>query len=310
MPPNVQRGSPWYYCCHFDAFLLGNVAGSHGSGGSSSSRSGKAGEPSKRSKERAEVNHLGMTKLELKKVAMPEPVVVGAEMDMQEPEIEIISDQSSAYLPEDTSSPQLCCGLLLSSTLVLIGVVLLALGLLSEASPPDSKFERLAGPCAISSVDHSAETAESTRIEGSRHAPKSERRSVSTYRCWDRYIYTFEYGGSSYQSREESVLRAETKCEIVKEPRPGSFASGDKVICWKLAEGASAPSGSGCGNSACLKIFNPAREAGSVDTDESSSAMLIAGIIILAIGVMMCGGLGVFVYYLRDKRAKRADTYR
>lgn len=200
------------------------------------------------------------------------------------------STQAPSATAIDNST--ICCGIIAGVILGTIGVVLLPVGVQKlnrdTALSAERNFEEMDAPCRIVGVHHHVDKREQA-LE-TKSGDSGDR--VDQWVCWDIYVYMFSSEGSVYQSREEVFRRGATTkndCARAGAPKPGSFSKDEEVTCWKPTT-SSVPDEYRCGNSACLKIFDPESE---VTVKEGGARMMVlGGGALLGIGIAMCAAFG------------------
>lgn len=179
--------------------------------------------------------------------------------------------------------------------LSIVALILLPLGISMIADAGlanvETDFIALGKVCNVTAIHHRSDTITSTNFAGQ----GATRRKYYTHACWDYYNYTFVAppfsSTATYVSRPEAIKRTvNLRCSeapIVK--RNTSFQLGKLYHCWAPADGkskANLPESYKCGNSACVKLFNPEQEI--INVYSGANGLLLGGGICAMIAFAFC----------------------
>lgn len=181
--------------------------------------------------------------------------------------------------------------------MVIAGVVLISL---AGRSDPEADFEKLDEKCKV--INFEENRYEEQTNNNNNNGGRSRSRTV----CKAKFVYMFCGPGDSdsakcnYKSKESIKDVCDDFCDSCFNKVDPDFEVNEETVCWKPAT-KDVPELYQCGNSECLKIFNPA---------DDILVVFVAGGIVLGIGICfaLCYGVAFGVLNQQWKAAMRQQA--
>ena len=163
---------------------------------------------------------------------------------------------------------------------LLAGLGTTGVGLSAILGAPNAArdFRVLPSKCVITSVAHEAQT-----LTKHNHATKK-----SDPYCQDMYTYTFSHEAEQLVSNADSKSRLGSgACSSGDEKRESTHKAGESVTCYQPTQ---TPVNAvyGCGNTACIKVVDPAGDLADYQVQSSEALYFGIGLLAFFFLVFLC----------------------